>query len=177
LSGDAAGEASRIDVRRARPADAETLAGIAVPSWREGFRGIVPEEIDPRRAWRPERLAERLRDSRSETTILLAERAGRPAGFVVFGPSRDDDAAATVGEVWALYVHPREWRRGVGRALVERALAGLRAADYREVTVWTLAESPRNLGFYEALEFRRDGAEQHRPSFGSPLEVRFRRPL
>jgi hypothetical protein len=43
--------------------------------------------------------------------------------------------------------------------------------------VWTLAESPRNLAFYESLGFARDGGRQRRPSFGSPLEVRFRMAL
>jgi hypothetical protein len=40
-----------------------------------------------------------------------------------------------------------------------------------------LADSLRNLRFYEALGFALDGAEQRRENFGAPLEVRLRRPL
>jgi GNAT superfamily N-acetyltransferase len=107
----------------------------------------------------------------------VAEVAGRLAGFVLHGPSRDDDAAATTGEIWALYVDPDRWRAGVGRALVDAALDDLRRRGFRESSVWTLAESPRNLRFYEALGFELDGAQQRRESFGAPIEVRLRRPL
>jgi GNAT superfamily N-acetyltransferase len=165
-------------VRPAARADAEPIAELAVRSWREGFRGIVPDEIDPEAAWRPDRIEARLEGRLDDgTRILVAERGGRVAGFVLDGPCRDDDAVPGTGEVWALYVDPDHWRAGVGRALVEASLARLRADGFGEVTVWTLAESPRNLRFYEALGFRPDGAEQRRESFGAPLEVRLRRAL
>jgi GNAT superfamily N-acetyltransferase len=173
-----AGDAVKPRVRSAVRADAEQISDLAVRSWREGFRGIVPDEIDAEAAWRPEwieaRLAGRVHDG---AKILVAELGGRVAGFVLDGPCRDDDAQSGTGEVWALFVDPDQWRAGVGRALVEASLERLRADGCREVTVWTLAESPRNLRFYEALGFRLDGAEQRRESFGAPLEVRLRRTL
>ena len=95
-------------------------------------------------------------------------------GLVLLGPHRGAGSAPYEGEVIALYVHPARWRQGVGRALIEAGLDRLAQSGYRQAVVWTLAESPRNLAFYEALGFRRDGATQRRPSFGSPLEVRFR---
>jgi GNAT superfamily N-acetyltransferase len=165
-------------VRAGEPADAKQISELAVRSWREGFRGIVPDEIDPERAWRPDRIEARLsRRVDDGAAILVAEVAGRLAGFVLHGPSRDDDAAATTGEIWALYVDPDRWRAGVGRALVDAALDDLRRRGFRESSVWTLAESPRNLRFYEALGFELDCAQQRRESFGAPIEVRLRRPL
>ena len=92
---------------------------------------------------------------------------------MLFGPSKDPGAPPREGEIVALYVHPDHWRAGIGSALVGSALDTLAPAN-DEVIVWTLAESPRNLAFYAALGFRRDGGTQRRPSFGSPLEVRFR---
>jgi GNAT superfamily N-acetyltransferase len=79
--------------------------------------------------------------------------------------------------VVALYVHPDHWRAGIGRRLVIAALGRLAGAGLGQAIVWTLSESPRNLAFYESLGFRRDGGEQRRESFGSPLEVRFRMSL
>jgi GNAT superfamily N-acetyltransferase len=162
-------------VRAATPPDAAAIADVAIRSWREGYRGIVPDRIDPERAWDPTGIAARLEGaSEHPSTTLVAELDGRIAGFVVYGPCRDRDAPARTGEVWALYVDPDRWRRGVGRRLVAAAVDTLVANRYAEVTVWTLAESERNLRFYEALGFRRDGATQRRESFGSPLEVRLR---
>lgn len=164
-----------VTVRAARLADAGALAETAIAAWRDGFRGIVPEEVDPRQAWRPERIAERLRGGDGDgSEILAAEVDGEIGGLVLLGPHRDSGWTAREGEVIALYVHPARWRQGVGRALVEAALETLARSGYRQAVVWTLAQSARNLAFYEALGFHRDGATQRRPSFGSPLEVRFR---
>jgi GNAT superfamily N-acetyltransferase len=172
------GDAAKPRVRRAEGADAEAIADLAVRSWREGFRGIVPDEIDPEAAWRPDRIEARLAGRPSDgARILVAELGERVAGFILHGRCRDDDAPAAAGEVWALYVDPGHWRAGVGRALVEVSLAELRADGFGEARVWTLADSPRNLRFYEALGFALDGTEQRRENFGAPLELRLRRAL
>jgi ribosomal protein S18 acetylase RimI-like enzyme len=168
------GELAQASVRAASPRDAAAIADVAIRSWREGYRGIVPERIDPERAWDPARLAERLEAPGDSSVTLVAEVGDRIAGFLVFGAARDDDAHARAGEIWALYVDPDHWRRGIGRHLVEASLRSLAASGYAEATVWTLGASRRNLLFYEALGFRRDGATQRRRSFGSPLEVRLR---
>lgn len=161
-------------IRAARPADVNELAETAISAWRAGFRGIVPERVDPQRAWRPDQIEQRLRGVDDGSEILAAELGGRVRGMVMLGPSRDQDAQPREGEVVALYVHPDHWRKGIGTDLVERSLERLRVRHHRQAIVWTLAESPRNLDFYEALGFRLDGGEQRRPSFGSPLEVRYR---
>ena len=165
-------------IRFARSADADEMAETAIAAWREGFRGIVPDEVDPRRSWRPERLEERLRTPSIETgEMLVVETAGKVRGLVLFGTSRDAGASSDEGEVIALYVHPDHWRAGFGRRLVEGGLDRMAAAGLGQAIVWTLAESPRNIAFYESLGFRHDGGTQRRESFGSPLEVRFRMSL
>ncbi len=169
------GSRLEVAVRRARIGDADELAETAIEAWREGFRGIVPERVDPRDAWRPARIADRIAaGDRRDDAILAAVVDGSVRGLVLQGPSRDADALIAEGEIVALYVHPDNWRQGIGRALVEAALGDLERTGHERAIVWTLADSPRNLAFYEAVGFRRDGATQRRPSFGSPLEVRFR---
>jgi GNAT superfamily N-acetyltransferase len=162
-------------VRPARLHEAQALSDTAVAAWRVGFRGIVPESVDPERPWRRERIEDRLRGSnRDGSELLAAEVEGEITGLVLIGPHREAGVPRHEGEIIALYVHPECWRQGVGRALVAGALERLGAWGYTKAVVWTLAESDRNLSFYESLGFRRDGATQRRPSFGSPLEVRFR---
>jgi GNAT superfamily N-acetyltransferase len=165
---------SAATIRLARVDDIDELAETAIAAWRVGFRGIVPERVDPARAWRPDRIEERLRGDELGSEILAAEVEGRVRGMLMLGPSRDSAARPREGEIVALYVHPDNWRAGIGRDLVAAALDRLRAQGHVEAIVWTLAESPRNLEFYESLGFARDGGRQRRPSFGSPLEVRFR---
>lgn len=154
------------------------MSETAIAAWREGFRGIVPDHVDPERPWSRARIEERLRaDTDDDREMLVAEIDGRVRGLVLLGRNRDAGASRDEGEVIALYVHPDHWRSGAGRALVRSALDRLSTAGHKQAVVWTLADSPRNLAFYESLGFRRDGATQRRESFGSPLEVRLRTSL
>jgi ribosomal protein S18 acetylase RimI-like enzyme len=150
-------------IRPARPEDAEALATIQDAGWREGFTGIV-EERPPLDRVR-ERFAERLEQGKHP--LLVAEEAGAVRGFASFGDA----------EIHALYVDPSAWRRGTGRALLERALADLRQAGHEEVTLWSLAVNDRATVFYEANGFETDGATRARPETDNAEEIRFRRKL
>jgi GNAT superfamily N-acetyltransferase len=167
--------AGEVAVRPATLADVDAMSETAIAAWREGFRGLVPDHVGPERSWSPDRLEERLRAGNDDDReLLVAELEGRVAGLVLLGRCRDAGAEPDEGEVIALYVHPDHWRSGAGSGLVRAALDRLREIGCTEAIVWTLAESPRNLAFYESLGFSRDGGTQRRESFGSPLEVRFR---
>jgi hypothetical protein len=72
------------DVRIPTPDDARAIAEIHVASWRDGYRGQLPGgylkslSSDARET----RWAQFLRDG---AAALLAERAGKPLGFVTYG--------------------------------------------------------------------------------------------
>jgi uncharacterized protein (TIRG00374 family) len=108
---------------------------------------------------------------------LVAELDGEVVGWVSFGENRDADVAPEVGELRALFVAPRAWRRGAGRALVAGVLDGLRELGYRQATLWSFDRNDRANAFYERQGFARDGAEQRREAFAGALEVRYRRSL
>jgi len=163
-----------LHIRPASLDDVGAIVEVAVAAWEVGFRGILPEYIDPRDAWDPDRVRARFSQQGGEVRRAVAELDGEIKGFVVFGPTRDTRAPRSIGEIWVLDVHPRAWRRGIGRALVAHALRTLRRAGLHEVTLWTPAESDRARSFYEACGFRHDHAAQRRESFGGALEVRYR---
>jgi ribosomal protein S18 acetylase RimI-like enzyme len=160
-------------VRAAAADDAGPIVEASVRAWEEGFRGIVPARIDPRLAWDVDRLRARLADPDPDSASAVVELDGRVIGYIVFGAGRDRDARPRIGEIWALYVHPAAWRRGLGRRLVEHALTELRRAGYRRATLWTLAESAAAKAFYEGCGFKTDGATQRRAALGNPLEIRY----
>jgi L-amino acid N-acyltransferase YncA len=110
-------------------------------------------------------------------TMLVAEEDGELAGFTACGESRDPDAGTSVGEVRTFFVAAGRWRRGVGRALMQAALADLAARGYAEATVWSFAANERANAFYEAHGFERDGTERTEETWADILEIRFRRPL
>ena len=133
------------------PASGEDLWGVAevhVASWQGAYASILSPEylanlsVEGRRAvWR-----EVLAEGRSE--LLVAKDGASVIGFASFGPSRDADAMSDRGEVWAIYVHPRAWSAGVGRALWLAARERLAAMGFSSVSLWVIAGNERATRFY-----------------------------
>jgi ribosomal protein S18 acetylase RimI-like enzyme len=119
----------------------ELLDGLAVAQRKELWRDELTRETSP-------------------PAVYAAVDDGELVGFcAIQAPSRDDDAGDGVAEVAAIYVHPDAWRGGVGRALMDAALADLRAGGWRWVTLWVLAGNQRALDFYARFSLEPDGAE------------------
>ncbi|PZS37154.1 MAG: hypothetical protein DLM62_20725 [Pseudonocardiales bacterium] len=93
-------------------------------------------------------------------------------GFATTGPCRDDDAA-NAGELYAIYVDPPAWGRGIGRSLTAEARGRLSRQGFVEAVVWVLAGNeqavPRGRrGRGRALRVHRGRAR----TAGRPLRVR-----
>ncbi|WP_407549149.1 GNAT family N-acetyltransferase [Streptomyces sp. Pv4-95] len=73
------------------------------------------------------------------------DTAGRPAGYLLWDPV---DGCAHIEQV---SVHPEYARRGIGRALIERAE---RDSGLGALTLTTFAEVPWNAPYYRRLGFR-----------------------
>ncbi len=69
------------------------------------------------------------------------------------------------------------WRGGVGRVLMDAALADLGVRGYSLATVWSFADNERANRFYEESGFERDGGERREPVWADILELRYRRAL
>ena len=157
-------------IRTATESDARAIAEVVARAIGVGLRGFLPEERMPSAeiGWVVERLGA------DDVEVVVAELDGEVAGVAIYGSSRDEDAPDSAGELRVLHVVPEHWRRGVGRALVDRALAALLEMGYREATLWSAADNQRANAFYAAWGFARDGADQRRARFGNVLEVRYR---
>jgi ribosomal protein S18 acetylase RimI-like enzyme len=137
----------------ATPDDCPAIAALHVASWQQAYAHLLPAEylaslsVARREAsWR-----QVLAEDRSE--LLVARSGTEVLGFVSFGPSRDADAPAGRGEVWALYVSPGAWSTGVGRALWDAGRERLVALGFRSVSLWVLAGNERALRFYRLAGF------------------------
>lgn len=172
-----------VEVRRARLADAAKIAAVHVASWREGYRGLIPQDyldgLDPA-VWTARRIhrLERIDWSREGCFVVSGDN-GALAGFTHVGPTRDDDSdPATAGEVYAIYLAPGAWGKGLGRELMAAGLTQLAQCGYRAATLWVLESNARARRFYAAAGFEADGAVKVDDSRGVPLhEVRYRRSL
>lgn len=164
-------------VRTAKADDAPKIAHIHVETWRAAYRGQIPDAVLD--ALDVERRAKlwRERFTQARGSVFVAEDDGIVVGFCDLIPSRDIDAdPQAVAEIAAIYVLPRHWRKGTGRALCDYALAEARRHGYKAVTLWVLASNGGARCFYEAMGFSLDGATKtDKTTDGSDLhEVRFR---
>jgi ribosomal protein S18 acetylase RimI-like enzyme len=162
-------------IRPARPEDADALAGVQTRSWRAAYSGYVPvDRIEKHAGERPERWRRILAGAHGTFVIVGAE--GALVGFVSVGESRDEDARAGDGELWAIYVEPDLIGTGIGTELLNYGEAEM-ARSYTGATLWVFEENAQARRFYE----RHGWAPDDRP--GDPgrwdwaPSVRYRKPL
>ena len=87
---------------------------------------------------------------------FAAERDGEVVGFVNVGPANPPVDPA-IGELHAIYLHPKAWDQGIGRALFLQGEEALRALGYRAAILWVLGTNRRAREFYEAAGWHADG--------------------
>jgi ribosomal protein S18 acetylase RimI-like enzyme len=165
-------------VRLAEPKDVAEVADVHVRAWQVGYKGLVPDEyLD---GLRPEERAKHYTfgdpDPSQPITIVAVER-GAICGFATIGSARDADVQ-TSGELYALYVEPAGWGRGVGRALVTAAREQLARRGFTAAVLWVLVGNERAARFYRIDGWLPDGSRRLIQVWGLTVdEVRYRRVL
>lgn len=111
-------------------------------------------------AERTERWREGISERPGGQVVYLAELDELAAGFAALGACLDPGATADVGELYAIYVSPEFWRRGVGRALHAASLDAMRVIGYGDARLWVLEANPQARSFYEQLGWHWDGTTE-----------------
>jgi ribosomal protein S18 acetylase RimI-like enzyme len=168
-------------VRRAKPSDARGIVEVRVASWKVAYRGLLPDTLLDSLSVESREVNGRTRGiAEGVIQTLVYEEGAQIIGFVCFGASQDEDVGQRrVGEVYALYLLPAEWRKGRGTALMDKAIERLQQEGYIEITLWVLHNNERAKRFYEALGLKADGAEKvvQRKDGVALHEERYRRSL
>src|SRR5215218_4770646 len=142
-------------IRQARPEDSEAIALVHVRGWQAAYRDVFPREaltglsVEQRaQMWRGQIASGR--------AIIVAEENAVVQGFAAVGPPQDEELEG-FGELYAIYVEPSLWGRGIGRKLCAAAEEALRRGGFREAILWVLEDNPRARRFYEAGGWRTAG--------------------
>ncbi len=152
----------KIRIREAEPSDAEAIARIHVRSWQAAYRGQLSDAyLDSLSVEDRLELHRRMLEDPGERRSWVAEEGGQVVGFAVTGPSQDADADHRTGELYAVYLDPDRFGRGIGKRLCDHALADLRERGFRVATLWVLATNERARRFYEREGWRADGLTTH----------------
>jgi ribosomal protein S18 acetylase RimI-like enzyme len=161
-------------IRQAQPEESEAIAVVHVRSWQAAYRDLFPREAlaglsVERRAemWRGQ-IASRAR------AVIVAEDDAVVQGFVAVGPCEGSEG---FGELFAIYVEPSLWGRGIGRELCRAAEEALREEGFREAILWVWEDNARARRLYEARGWRVDETRAVEMLEVEVPEVRYRKPL
>lgn len=135
----------------AGPADAEALAHVHVTSWRETYRGLLPDAYLARmsEAIHVRRFARSLiRPGPDDVTLAAADRQGI-VGYAQGGPSRRH--LADEAEIATLYVLKSAQSHGLGARLLIGTARALAAHGALSLMVSVLRDNVAARGFYEHL--------------------------
>jgi len=172
-----------VELREATPADARAIATVTVRSWRAAYRGLLPHDVlaglsvhDRAQTW-----SDSLAAPPAHMRVVVAVVADAVVGFAATGPPLvpDDRADPTLGDLYALYLDPEVWRRGIGTRLHSAALDRLRSCGFTHAGLWVLDTNERALRFYDRAGWTDTGRTQidHGPGGAELHERRLRRDL
>lgn len=136
-------------LRPARDDEAEALAQLHVAAWRDAHAAFAPTEAIEtlgvaRRlpAWQ-----RYLADPAQH--VLVAEQNGALVGLVCFGPASQPELGEQA-EIKHLYVAGSARQLGLGKSLLEAALAQALIDGYTKATLAVVSENTAARGFYKA---------------------------
>jgi ribosomal protein S18 acetylase RimI-like enzyme len=162
------------EIRRAGAADAATVARLGADTFAAAFGHMYPKEdlaAFLAEVHVEDKVAAEIADP--DIGLWLAERGGRAAGYAVAGPCGlpHPEASPDEGELKRIYVEPGLQGEGVGRALIETALAWLERDGPRRlwISVWSGNHGAQR--FYERQGFAKVGDYQFR--VGATLDEEF----
>lgn len=91
-------------------------------------------------------------------TVLVARLDGVLAGFCSFGSARDEGVdRLRIGELYALFVEPIAYRRGVGSELCAKSLDRLKEQGFDLAIGWVSDVNMHARRFFEAMGFEEGG--------------------
>ncbi|MCX5742407.1 MAG: GNAT family N-acetyltransferase [Proteobacteria bacterium] len=143
----------RFAIRAATPADVTGIAAAHTLSWRDSYRGILPDtlldrvDVGQRAATRARILADPMILQLVAYDVTHLEIVG----FCDAGESRRRHVVRADAEIYALYFVPRAKRYGLGTEMFAQCRAQLRARGLASLVIWVLENNPHARRFYEAL--------------------------
>jgi len=138
-----------IEIRRARPADAKSVATAHDDAWRNAYQGVIPgpelERLIARRgeAWWNGAI-------RKGSRISLLAFGDTIAGYANYGRNRARSLYYD-GEIYELYLRPEFQGLGFGRRLFTAARRDLLQSGLKSMVIWALSDNDPATEFYRAL--------------------------
>ncbi|MBS3647918.1 GNAT family N-acetyltransferase [Pseudaminobacter sp. 19-2017] len=135
-----------IDIRKAVPEDASTIAEIHHDAWMGAYAGIIPHKALIRMVHRrgEDWWASAIRRAAS---VMVIELGGEIAGYATIGRNRARQLPQQ-GEIYELYLKPEYQGVGLGSRLFRACRRKLTGHGLKGLVVWALEDNQNALSFY-----------------------------
>lgn len=140
----------RTEIRTAVPGDEAEIANVHLNSWREAYRGLLPQGfLDqlPLTFRRRMNAWQRMVAEPAEYFVNVAADNTCIVGFGCFSAGREPEFEG-LGEVQAIYLLAKYHGSGLGRGLLREGLLELKKRGFKEAFCWVLEKNP-TIAFYE----------------------------
>lgn len=152
-------------IRTGNADDIDSLVRIFRACWQESYRDLLSEDV------RNSMTVEKAKDlllpaltTNSERETLVACNEENPVGMARLG--RDPDLSSR-GHIFSLYIEPGSAGKGIGGALLARAMERLAERGFEEISLWVFKANPGAIGLYRKMGFEPTGRERTDPRWQS----------
>ena len=142
-----------LKIRNVRESDIKTIATIHRECWQIAYKNLLPQSyLDSLTQASFEKRWTNGMSVNNDVVRLVALEKSSPIGFIVGLENRTPEKCPkATGEIWALYVHPDHWEKGVGKLLFLEFQEVMKEKGHKNLLLWALASNDRARGFYEAM--------------------------
>jgi ribosomal protein S18 acetylase RimI-like enzyme len=155
-----------VPIKSATKEDISTLAALHVASKQIGYAPFCSDDYinglntaDYKKNW--------VKWLESGSNVLLAfDEDNNALGFISFGGIqtrlKEDRGImpSWPGEIYALYVHPDHWGKGVAQSLMRAATEPMRKNYWDKALLWVIDKNKRAISFYEQMGGQRVGKQK-----------------
>lgn len=143
-----------VEIREAKPEDAEQIAQVHVKSWQTTYQKMIDEEVLSSMRWedRVDTWRQTIEALENNASILGAFEGDQLVGFLSGGTARKslDNCDA---EIYAIYLLKESRGKGIGKKLMDSFFSWLKENDYTSCLVWVTEKNPYQ-SFYPAMGAR-----------------------
>lgn len=125
--------------------DAEKIAKIKIDNWRKTYKNIFPDEYLENLNFKNE--VQKYKDGFKKRNIITFENNGEIIAYCYYGTRKEEALSKYTGEIFAIYVKNDSQEKGVGTALLQKAIKDLEKT-HRKIMLWCAKENYRAIKFY-----------------------------
>ena len=149
---------------KGEPKDARILKNIHVRAYQKCYRGFLPDEYLDSLVVNDD-IVERTARHIEKTECYFVELDSKKVAFVYLDYPKENEQQF---EIMAIYVHPDNQKKGVGRFLIDELTQMKKKEGFKQVIAWTIKEGP-SVGFYEKAGFKQVDGKSNFWKFDIPL--------